>query len=132
MAASCSSRRTRDRRGSSGESPLKAAARKNSALRCRASCRFGFIRTGEESASSHGSSEQSCGRWSDSFRCRRCERSAWIGSPDESHESVETGEAMKKWAGKFFNVLTRSASKDLHAAVFGYYRNDSSDKLLPP
>jgi len=39
---------------------------------------------------------------------------------------------MKKWAGKFFNVLTRSASKDLHAAVFGYYRNDSSDKLLPP
>src|SRR6266540_4043142 len=35
-------------------------------------------------------------------------------------------------AGKFFSVLTRSASKDLQAGAFGYYRNDASDRFLPP
>ncbi len=39
---------------------------------------------------------------------------------------------MKKSVGKFFNVLTRSASNDLHAGVIGYYRNDASDRFLPP
>jgi hypothetical protein len=34
--------------------------------------------------------------------------------------------------GGVLNVLTRSGSNDLHAGLFGYYRNDPSDRFLPP